>query len=203
MKQTAPAVRSSRSDPLRIDEVSAGERGGLIGITFCPGKCGPSLYDFRWERDIAAGLDVIVAWGARAVGTLIEAHEFALLGVPDLGARVLARGIDWHDVPIPDVRPPGERFETGWQSSGPVLRNDLLTGNRVLVHCSGELGRGRSRPGCWSSRGCRRTKRAGGCGRHDPGRSRQLSSNNTLWTCRADSAQDLERGAGTWIGSNA
>ena len=141
MKATAPPVRTSRSHPLRIDEVTAGEAGGLIGITFCPGKCGPSLYDLRWKRDLAADLDVIVAWGARAVVTLIEAHEFELLGVPDLGARVLARGIDWHPLPIPDVQPPGERFETGWQTSGPVLRNDLLAEHRVLVHCRGGLGR--------------------------------------------------------------
>ena len=141
MKETAAPVRTSRSHPLRIDEVIAGECGGLIGITFCPGKCGPSLYDFRWERDLAADLDVIVAWGARAVVTLIEAHEFALLGVPDLGARVRARGLDWHPLPIPDVQPPGARFEAGWQRSGPVLRNALLAGQRVLVHCRGGLGR--------------------------------------------------------------
>lgn len=141
MKETVPPVRTSRSHPLRIDAVSAGETGGLIGITFCPGKCGPSLYDFRWERDLAADLDVIVAWGARAVVTLIEAHEFELLGIPELGAQVLARGIDWHPLPIPDVQPPGEGFEAGWQRSGPVLRNDLLAGQRVLVHCRGGLGR--------------------------------------------------------------
>ena len=84
---------------------------------------------------------MIVAWGARAVVTLIEAHEFALLGVPDLGARVLARGLDWHPLPIPDVQPPGEGFEAGWQRSGPALRSDLLAGHRVLVHCRGGLGR--------------------------------------------------------------
>jgi ADP-ribosyl-[dinitrogen reductase] hydrolase len=134
-------VRTSRSHPLRIHEVIAGESGGLIGITFCPGKCGPSLYGFRWERDLTADLDRIVAWGARAMVTLIEDQEFDLLGVADLGARVRARGLAWHHLPIPDVQPPGERFESGWQTSGPVLRNDLLAGHRVLVHCRGGLGR--------------------------------------------------------------
>jgi ADP-ribosyl-[dinitrogen reductase] hydrolase len=137
----APAVRTSRSHPLRIDEVAVSEAGGRIRLTFCPGKCGPSLYDYRWERDLAADLDVIVTWGAKAMVTLIEAHEFDLLGVPDLGAQVRARGIDWHPLPIPDVQPPGERFATGWQRSGPTLRRLLLGGQRVLVHCRGGLGR--------------------------------------------------------------
>ena len=30
--------RTSLSHPLRIDVVQAGDAGGLIGITFCPGK---------------------------------------------------------------------------------------------------------------------------------------------------------------------
>jgi ADP-ribosyl-[dinitrogen reductase] hydrolase len=136
-----PPVRTSRSHPLRIDEVMAGEAGGLIGITFCPGKSGPSLYDYRWERDLAVDLDAIETWGASAMVTLIEAHEFGLLRVPDLGAQVLARGIDWHHLPIPDVRAPGERFASGWQRSGPALHSLLLAGERVLVHCRGGLGR--------------------------------------------------------------
>jgi ADP-ribosyl-[dinitrogen reductase] hydrolase len=95
----------------------------------------------RWERDLAVDLDRIVAWGARAMVTLIEDQEFDLLGVADLGARVRARGLAWHHLPIPDVQPPGERFESGWQTSGPLLRNDLRAGHRVLVHCRGGLGR--------------------------------------------------------------
>ncbi|KAI5912136.1 cyclin-dependent kinase inhibitor 3 family protein [Thauera sp. 2A1] len=141
MKEKAAPVRTSRSDPLHIDEVIAGEQGGRIGITFCPGKTGPSLYDFRWERDLAVDLGVIVGWGARAVVTLLEEHELALLGVPELGAQVRSRGLDWHHLPIPDVQPPGAQFEAGWQTSGPVLCNALLAGHRVLVHCRGGLGR--------------------------------------------------------------
>jgi ADP-ribosyl-[dinitrogen reductase] hydrolase len=121
--------------------VVAGDAGGRIGLTFCPGKCGPSLYDYRWARELAVDLDVIVTWGATAMVTLIEAHEFDLLGVADLGAQAMARGIDWHPLPIPDVQAPDERFATGWQRSGPALRSRLLAGQRVLVHCRGGLGR--------------------------------------------------------------
>lgn len=141
MPRPMPPVRTSSSHPLPIAEVVAGDAGGRIGITFCPGKCGPSLYDYRWERDLAADLDVIEHWGARAIVTLIEAYEFELLQVPDLGAQVVARGIAWHHLPIPDVQAPDERFATGWQRSGPALLDWLIAGQRVLVHCRGGLGR--------------------------------------------------------------
>ena len=133
------STRTSRTHPLRIDEVKAGN--GIIGITFCPGKCGPSLSDYRWERDLTADLDIVSRWRPGAVITLIERHEFEMLGVPRLGEQIVARGIEWHHLPIVDVRPPDERFETSWRSSGPALHRRLREGGRVLVHCRGGLGR--------------------------------------------------------------
>lgn len=136
-----PRVRTSISDPLRIDEVPAGQAGGLIGITFCPGKCGSSLGGSRWERDLGVDLDVIALWRPTAVVTLIEDHEFDMLGVTSLGGQVRARGIAWHHMPIVDVRPPDARFEAAWLTSGPDLLAILRGGDRVLVHCRGGLGR--------------------------------------------------------------
>ena len=73
--------------------------------------------------------------------TLIEDHEFEMLGARGLGAQVRARGIDWHHLPIVDVQPPDERFETRWLTSGPALTGLLRDGRKVLVHCRGGLGR--------------------------------------------------------------
>ena len=98
-------TRSSLSDPLRIDEVAVGVAGGRLGITFCPGKSGASVYGPRWKRDLGMDLDRVKDWGACAVVTLIEEHEFAMLGVPRLGVEVLARGMAWHHLPIVDVEP--------------------------------------------------------------------------------------------------
>lgn len=136
-----PGVRTSLTHPLRIDKVKAGDAGGLIGITFCPGKCGDGNAGHRWERDLGVDLDAIALWGPDAVVTLIEEQEFKMLGVTQLGEQVRARGIAWHHLPIRDVAPPGSRFESGWSTSGPVLLDLLRKGGRVLVHCRGGLGR--------------------------------------------------------------
>jgi ADP-ribosyl-[dinitrogen reductase] hydrolase len=95
----------------------------------------------RWERDLAADLDVIEAWGAVAVVTLIEQHEFQMLGVVALGEQVRSRGIAWYHLPIVDVQAPGARFEAAWLTAGAELTDLLGKGGRLLVHCRGGLGR--------------------------------------------------------------
>ena len=137
----ACGARTSLSHPLRIDAVRASPAGGLIGITFCPGKCAASLYGPRWQRDLALDLDAIKRWGAAAVVTLVEDHELELLGVRALGAQVQARGMAWHHLPIADVSAPDARFEASWAAVGAQLLATLSRGGRVLVHCRGGLGR--------------------------------------------------------------
>ena len=134
-------VRTSSSHPLLINEIAVGAAGGLIGITFCPGKSGPSLRGWRWQRDLAIDLDEIVRWGAGAVVTLIEEHEFESLHVRNLGVEIEAHGMEWHHLPIVDVAAPDTRFEQGWIVAGPKVRRLLVSGGKVLIHCRGGLGR--------------------------------------------------------------
>jgi protein-tyrosine phosphatase len=139
MKTTT--VRTSHTHPLRIDELPAGDAGGVIGLTFCPGKQGDSLTGPPWARDLETDLDAIARWQPSAMLTLIEDHEFEMLGVPQLGERVRARGIAWHHLPIVDLQAPDERFESLWVERGSGLVGLLREGGRVLVHCRGGLGR--------------------------------------------------------------
>jgi protein-tyrosine phosphatase len=132
-------VRTSLTDPLRIDELRCG--AGRIGICLCPGKRASSLTGPRWERDLPADLDAIGRWRADAVLTLIEDPEFHALQVPQLGAQVRARGIAWHHLPIADFQAPDARFETAWAERGPALLAQLRAGGRLVLHCRGGLGR--------------------------------------------------------------
>ena len=131
--------RTSETDPLWIAEIPAG--GGVIGVTLCPGKRGASAFGQAWARDLATDVAVIADWGARAVVTLIEEHEFVLLGVKALPQAVRAAGIEWHHLPIEDASVPDQRFERAWPGLWPQLKGRLAAGERVLVHCRGGLGR--------------------------------------------------------------
>lgn len=132
-------ARTSESDPIRFSEVLCGP--GVLGLTFCPGKSGPSVFGDDWERDLDIDLDAARAWAASMVLTLVEPHEHDMLNVAGLGAAVEARGMIWLHAPIKDVSIPDAAFERRWTLIGHMLRGELEKGNRVVVHCRGGRGR--------------------------------------------------------------
>ncbi len=133
-------VWTSETHPLRIAELEA-PGGGKVGVTFCPGKHQPEAASGCWRRDLSSDLDVIEKWGAKAVVTLVEAHELDSLNVPALGSQVRARGIAWLHLPIVDNWIPDAAFEASWKAEARGLHAILDRGGRVLVHCKGGLGR--------------------------------------------------------------
>lgn len=132
-------VRTSKSDPICFNEVECG--GGILGLTFCPGKSGPSVFGDDWARDLGADLDAARAWGAATVLTLVETHELDMLRVADLGTEVEARGMNWLHAPIVDLSAPDDQFERRWLVIGHLARASLRRGERVVVHCRGGRGR--------------------------------------------------------------
>ncbi|MCW2275860.1 protein-tyrosine phosphatase [Rhodoblastus acidophilus] len=133
--------RTSLTHPLQIAHVRAGPSLGRIGVTFCPGKHDRAAHSGVWARDLGADLDAIVASGARLVVTLVEPAELLALKVPDLGAKVFEKGLDWRHLPIPDFSIPDAAFERAWRTHGRDIRALLRGGGDVLVHCKGGLGR--------------------------------------------------------------
>ena len=131
---------TSERNPLRIDAVAPPGAPGLIGMTLFPGKKDPYAAFGVWDRDLAADLLAIGEWGASTVVTLVETHEFELLGVPDFAAEMSAR-FRWHWLPIRDGDVPDADFELRWPEAGADLRRRLAVGERVLVHCRAGLGR--------------------------------------------------------------
>ena len=73
--------------------------------------------------------------------TLLEAHELDDLTIPRLGAEVERRRMLWIHMPIRDVRTPSAAFEAKWPEVSSALRARLETGENILVHCRGGLGR--------------------------------------------------------------
>ena len=105
------AIKNSENSPLHIAEVHLEQGGGSLGLTLCPGKKDASR---SWNRNLGTDLQVIRAWGATTVVTLIEDHEFRLLGIQSLADDVRAMGMNWIHLPIVDVSIPESRFEDAW-----------------------------------------------------------------------------------------
>lgn len=132
--------RTSVTHPLQVAELPLPD-GGVIGVTFCPGKKGDSVYGAPWDRDLATDLQAIVDCGASTLVTLIEQHEFEMLRVADLGAAAQAAGLRWLHLPIQDLCAPCARFEEEWLTGGAEILQRLRAGEKVVVHCRGGLGR--------------------------------------------------------------
>lgn len=135
--------KTSFSHPLRIDNLAIEGLPGVIGLTFCPGKKQRGAMSGDWERDLGADLEDIKSSGAKALVTLMESDELSKVRVPssELADKAAHIGLEWHHLPIRDADVPDDRFEDLWTYSGVRLRNLLLKGEKIVIHCLGGLGR--------------------------------------------------------------
>lgn len=125
--------------PLVINEVALGP--ARLGMSHCPGRLGFNALGQGRQRDLAADLHAIAHWGAQHVLSLVQAHEFAALGVPGFGDALAAAGLGWWHVPIADMRTPDAATLAAWRRQRPALVAALQLGQPVLVHCAAGLGR--------------------------------------------------------------
>jgi protein-tyrosine phosphatase len=133
-------VKTSETHPLGIAEVEA-PNGGVVGITFCPGKHQDSAFSGVWRRDLQMDVDAVETWGAKAVVTLVTRAEMKALNVERLGEEISRRGMKWVHLPIEDVTAPTSEWESRWREARANLHAILQQEGRVLVHCKGGLGR--------------------------------------------------------------
>ena len=140
LESTASAPEEPPGGPLRITMVHT-PGGGTLGLVHCPGRNQMNDPGRRWRRDLAADVECIATWRPSAVLTLIEAHEFSRLGVPELARAVKANGLEWHHLPIPDMGAPGSDFVDAWDRAKGRVLGSLRSGERVLIHCAAGLGR--------------------------------------------------------------
>lgn len=134
-------MKTSLTDPLEIQSVTPAGTAGAIGMTLCPGRKGLSMAGGRWDRDLAADLEVVREWKPDLVIALLEDHEFPLLGIARFRQDVAESGIPWVFAPIVDGSIPSAAFEATWNELGPRVRTILRHGGRVLIHCRAGLGR--------------------------------------------------------------
>jgi ADP-ribosyl-[dinitrogen reductase] hydrolase len=131
---------SAPAGALIIDSVRL-PGGGAVGMVHCPGRNHVDALGRRWNRDLATDLTSIEAWGARALVSLIEMHEFARLGVPEMAIQIRRRRLDWYHLPIRDMGVPDNDFVRAWVKFGAPISQCLQDGGKIVVHCAGGFGR--------------------------------------------------------------
>ncbi len=137
-------VADDLDPPLRIDWLDANEladgRAGRLGLTFLPGKRGPSMrYPGRvYRRDLASDLETLRLAGVRTLVLLVEDHELARWGDLEIVERGRAAGLAIDRHPIPDgAAPPSVDAMDAMLRGLDRARDD----GDAVVACMGGVGR--------------------------------------------------------------
>ena len=110
-------------------------------MTFCPGKKQKdAMSGGEWDRNLGMDVDTMVDWGCTALLSLIEDHELEELQVTHV-AEELKGKIAYYRLPIVDGAIPDASGEAAWAMIGPDLRQRLVDGEKIVIHCKGGLGR--------------------------------------------------------------
>lgn len=106
-------------------------KGKLI-LTPCPGTQNSS---------VAAALDTLKEAGATALLTLMPTEELMDHAVEKLPEYCQSRGIQWFHLPIEDDQAPGELFQVAWAANHQQIKQLLVQGETIAIHCKGGSGR--------------------------------------------------------------
>ncbi|HET6380194.1 MAG TPA: protein-tyrosine-phosphatase [candidate division Zixibacteria bacterium] len=141
----APAPPHAGFDPeLRIDWLGAEEladgRPGRLGLTFLPGKRGPSMRypGHLYRRDAARDLAEMRERGVLRLILLVEDAELVSWGDPRIVEIGRRHGLEVRRFPVPDGSPPGSLAEM--DAILDAVEDARAHGDAVLA-CLGGVGR--------------------------------------------------------------
>ena len=110
-------------------------------MSLCPGRRDPEITEDSWNRNLDTDLHAIRDWGTSLLVTLVGEKELELLDVSEIGAKTKALNMDWLQMPITDFSVPSVDFESNWPIHSANLVSRIVSGERIVLHCRGGLGR--------------------------------------------------------------
>lgn len=140
---TSPDV-DAPEPPLRVDWIGGDQladgRAGRLGLTFLPGKHGPSFrYPGRvYRRDLDRDIDSLVEAGVGYLALLVEDHELERWGDLAIVQRAAAAGLTVGRWPMPDGSTPRDVAEMDAILAEIARRRERTD---VAIACMGGVGR--------------------------------------------------------------
>ncbi len=130
--------------PLRVDWIDNGhlrdDRAGRLGLTFLPGKHGPSFrYPGRvYRRELDRDIRTLVEAGVGYLALLVEDHELERWGDPTIVDHAARQGLTVARWPMPDGSTPRDVAEMQAILAGIANARQRTD---VAVACMGGVGR--------------------------------------------------------------
>ena len=133
---------NSQDEPIRLDPICDTDNGGMLYLTFCPGKKQSSIKygGINWDRCLDTDLKRINHdYDIDHVICLLEDHEFDSLFINNYLEKVQSWNMSVTHYPIRDKDIPScmERFHDEVKN----IYSMLNEGKKVVVHCAGGVGR--------------------------------------------------------------
>jgi len=106
---------------------------GRLSLSISPGK-----KDKRWNRDLNTDLESIKHNGIQIIVCLLEWGEMKMLNIENYPLKAQEQGFLFYHLPVKDMCAPTLKELS---SLVPILVQHLVSGQNILIHCRGGLGR--------------------------------------------------------------
>jgi len=113
---------------------------GKIILTCFPGRNGEkkSFNDQLFFEELKNFHQI----NCRAIVSLVEDIEFKKMYEKKLFVHeIYKNNLNWFHLPIVDLKAPNHKFVDKWQTTKSLLKNDLIDGKNIVIHCMGGKGR--------------------------------------------------------------
>ena len=113
---------------------------GKIILTCFPGRAGEKIsFD---ENIFLDDLKNFNSLNCNTIVTLVEDSEFEkICDKKYFVHQIYYNNLKWIHMPIEDLKAPDHKFMDKWQVIKTLLKNDLIEGKNVAIHCMGGKGR--------------------------------------------------------------
>ena len=127
-------------DKLAYDFVQPRDVKGKIFLTCFPGRKGTEVtYS---ESIFLEDLNNFNNLGCNTILSLVEDSEFEkLCDKKNFVRSIYAKNLKWTHMPIEDLKAPDRQFNEKWETTKVLLKNDLIEGRNIILHCMGGKGR--------------------------------------------------------------
>ena len=87
-------------------------------------------------------LSAFVNFNCSTVVSLVEDSEFDQLCEKKIFVRnIYQHNLKWIHMPIADLKVPNHEFKQKWLITKTLLKNELIEGKNIVLHCKGGIGR--------------------------------------------------------------